>query len=116
MAGFGPHNPSSAPTTAPSHSIARTANLRPSDPTGSRSRKMEPYASPPPRIPFPTTNRDKSTTHPNCASHRELELTPRRDDGQPTQVLPLDAANGLDHVRGKWDFRGKRRGDTISEF
>jgi len=75
----------------------------------------------------------------------------RRNDGQPTQVLPLDAPDGLaQHClrlrcargawygrvydgcefarsggydnswlmwgQGKWDMRGKRRGDLISEF
>jgi hypothetical protein len=74
-----------------------------------------------------------------------------RHDHQPTQVLPLDTANSLAHLRlrrrrasharncripnrrefigkglhtqgansrlqGKWEMRGKRRGDLISEF
>ena len=71
----------------------------PSDPTGSRSRKVEPYASLSLRIPPLIANRILQLQTQNGASCDKTELTPARNDGQPTQVLPLDAPNRLDHIR-----------------
>jgi hypothetical protein len=98
MAGFGPHNPPGAPRPSPAaQCLAKLIRSQPSTWTRPSSNGT---------VRYPAIPTDSSLTRPRrlgadrCIRPRwTLTLTMDRDDGQPTQVLPLDAPDRLDHVR-----------------